>query len=73
LEEFGVWGSEAENVCYLRDISDADRMVSVMQSCAGKSAVLIGGGYIGMECTAALVANKIKVTMVFPDKHCSKY
>ncbi|KAJ4782501.1 Monodehydroascorbate reductase family protein [Rhynchospora pubera] len=69
LEEFGVWGSEAENVCYLRDIADADRMVKVMQSCAGKSAVVIGGGYIGMECTAALVTNKIKVTMVFPEKH----
>lgn len=66
-------GSEAENVCYLRDIADADRMVNTMQSCAGKNAVVIGGGYIGMECTAALVTNKIKVTMVFPEKHCSKY
>ncbi|XP_078148741.1 monodehydroascorbate reductase 4 [Carex rostrata] len=70
LEEFGVQGSEAENVCYLRDIADADRMVNIMQSCAGKNAVVIGGGYIGMECTAALVTNKIKVTMVFPEKHC---
>jgi monodehydroascorbate reductase (NADH) len=43
-----------------------------MRSCPGGNAVVIGGGYIGMECAAALVANKIKVTIVFPGKHCSK-
>nr|CAD1822781.1 unnamed protein product [Ananas comosus var. bracteatus] len=70
LEEFGVKGSDAENVCYLRNLDDANRLVNVMQSCAGGNAVVIGGGYIGMECTAALVTNRIKVTMVFPEKHC---
>jgi monodehydroascorbate reductase (NADH) len=44
-----------------------------MSSCSGGNAVVMGGGYIGMECAAALVTNKIKVTMVFPEKHCSKY
>ena len=43
-----------------------------MKPCHGGNAVVIGGGYIGMECAAALVANEIKVTMVFPGKHCSK-
>ncbi|XVE83975.1 hypothetical protein DITRI_Ditri16bG0132100 [Diplodiscus trichospermus] len=70
LEEFGVSGSEAENVCYLRDLADANRLVNVMQSCAGGNAVVIGGGYIGMECAASLVINKINVTMVFPEVHC---
>ncbi|KAL6633690.1 hypothetical protein ACP70R_026361 [Stipagrostis hirtigluma subsp. patula] len=70
LEEFGGSGSDAANVCYLRDIKDADKLISVMRSCPGGNAVVIGGGYIGMECAAALVANKIKVTMVFPEKHC---
>ncbi|EOY02420.1 Monodehydroascorbate reductase 4 isoform 2 [Theobroma cacao] len=70
LEEFGVSGSEAENVCYLRDLADANSLVKVMQSCAGGNAVVIGGGYIGMECTASLVINKINVTMVFPEAHC---
>ncbi|XP_021648666.2 monodehydroascorbate reductase 4, peroxisomal isoform X1 [Hevea brasiliensis] len=69
LEEFGVSGSNAENVCYLRDLADADRLVNVMQSCAGGNAVVIGGGYIGMECAASLVINKINVTMVFPEAH----
>ncbi|GKV37267.1 hypothetical protein SLEP1_g45318 [Rubroshorea leprosula] len=70
LEEFGVSGSDAANVCYLRDLADANRLVNVMQSCAGGNAVVIGGGYIGMECAASLVINKINVTMVFPEAHC---
>uniref|UniRef100_A0A2P2LBE6 Putative monodehydroascorbate reductase cytoplasmic isoform 2 n=1 Tax=Rhizophora mucronata TaxID=61149 RepID=A0A2P2LBE6_RHIMU len=73
LEEFGVSGSYAENVCYLRDLGDANGLVNVMQSCTGGNAVVIGGGYIGMECAASLVVNKINVTMVFPEAHCSKY
>ncbi|XP_030530800.1 monodehydroascorbate reductase 4, peroxisomal [Rhodamnia argentea] len=70
LEEFGVNGSDAENVCYLRDLADANRIVDVMQPCSGGNAVVIGGGYIGMECAASLVINKINVTMVFPEAHC---
>ncbi|KAK3014139.1 hypothetical protein RJ639_008480 [Escallonia herrerae] len=70
LEEFGVNGSDAENVCYLRDLTDATRLVNVMQSCPGGNAVVIGGGYIGMECAASLVINKINVAMVFPEAHC---
>ncbi|GLU11301.1 hypothetical protein SLE2022_280560 [Rubroshorea leprosula] len=70
LEEFGVSGSDAANVCYLRDLADANRLVNVMQPCAGGNAVVIGGGYIGMECAASLVINKINVTMVFPEAHC---
>ena len=72
LEEFGVSGSDAVNVCYLRDIADANRLVSAVQSSPGGNAVVIGGGYIGMECAASLVINKINVTMVFPEAHCSK-
>ncbi|KAG6578657.1 Monodehydroascorbate reductase 4, peroxisomal, partial [Cucurbita argyrosperma subsp. sororia] len=70
LEEFGVNGSDAENVCYLRDLTDANRLVDVMHSCSGGNAVVIGGGYIGMECAASLVINKINVTMVFPEAQC---
>lgn len=60
-------------MCYLRDLADANRLVNVMKSCSGGNAVVIGGGYIGMECAASLVINKINVTMVFPEAHCSKY
>ena len=65
--------SDAENVCYLRDLADASKLSQVMQSCVGGNAVVIGGGYIGMECAASLVINKINVTMIFPEAHCSKY
>ncbi|OVA16992.1 Pyridine nucleotide-disulfide oxidoreductase [Macleaya cordata] len=70
LEEFGVNGSDAGNVCYLRNLADATRLVEVMQSCSGGNAVVIGGGYIGMECAASLVIHKLNVTMVFPEEHC---
>ncbi|XP_073119187.1 monodehydroascorbate reductase 4, peroxisomal isoform X2 [Henckelia pumila] len=70
IEEFGVSGSDAANVCYLRDLADADRLVNVMQSRGGGNAVVVGGGYIGMECAASLVINSFKVTMVFPEEHC---
>lgn len=73
LEEFGLNGSDAGNVCYLRDLADATRLVDVMQSCIGGNAVVIGGGYIGMECAASLVINKLNVTMVFPEAHTSKF
>ncbi|XP_066322446.1 monodehydroascorbate reductase 2, peroxisomal-like [Miscanthus floridulus] len=70
LQEFGIQGSDASNICYLHNIDDADKLVSAMKSCPGGNAVVIGGGYIGMEYAAALVTNKIRVTMVFPEKHC---
>ncbi|KAJ4974066.1 hypothetical protein NE237_007240 [Protea cynaroides] len=70
LEEFGIYGSNAENVGYLRNLADATRLVTVMRSCVGGNAVVIGGGYIGMECAASLVINKINVTMVFPEAQC---
>ncbi|KAL8193526.1 hypothetical protein R6Q57_026661 [Mikania cordata] len=70
LEEFGVSGSDAENVCHLRDLADATRLVDVMQASTGGNAVVIGGGYIGMEVAASLVINKINVSMVFPEPHC---
>lgn len=65
-------GSDAKNVCYLRDLNDANRLVDAIHSCPGGNAVVIGGGYIGMECAASLVINKINVTMVFPEAQCSK-
>ncbi|KAM1544347.1 hypothetical protein ACFX10_044822 [Malus domestica] len=70
LEEFGVKGSDSGNVCYLRDLADANRLVDLMESSSGGNAIVIGGGYIGMECAASLVINRMNVTMVFPEEHC---
>nr|XP_043608224.1 monodehydroascorbate reductase 4, peroxisomal-like [Erigeron canadensis] len=70
LEEIGITGSDAENVCYLRDLVDAMKLVNMMRKCSGGNAIIIGGGYIGMECAASLVINKINVSMVFPGSYC---
>ncbi|KAJ9564134.1 hypothetical protein OSB04_000100 [Centaurea solstitialis] len=70
LEEIGISGSDAENVCYLRDLADATKLVNTMRTCKGGNAIVIGGGYIGMECAASLVINKINVSMVFPGSYC---
>ncbi|CAM8898324.1 unnamed protein product [Rhodiola kirilowii] len=69
LGEFGVREPDAENLCYLRNIVDASKLVNVMQACVGGEAVVVGGGYLGMECASSLVTNKIKVTMIFPESH----
>lgn len=73
LDEFGVTGADAKNVCYLRNLEDATKLVDMMAECRqnGGKAVVIGGGYIGMECAAALHGNRIPVTMVFPEDYCS--
>ncbi|KAI3503451.1 hypothetical protein L1887_31892 [Cichorium endivia] len=70
LEEIGIIGSDAENVCYLRDLDDATKLVNMMRKCTGGNAIVVGGGYIGMECAASLVINKINVSMVFPGSYC---
>lgn len=33
----------------------------------GKQALVVGGGYIGLETAAALVLNGLEVTIVFPE------
>uniref|UniRef100_A0A0E0K472 monodehydroascorbate reductase (NADH) n=1 Tax=Oryza punctata TaxID=4537 RepID=A0A0E0K472_ORYPU len=42
LEEFGISGSDASNICYLRNLDDADKLVNVMKSCPSGNAVVIG-------------------------------
>lgn len=51
---------------------DADKLVEAIKGFKGGEAVIVGGGYIGIELAACLTVNKIKVTMVFPDPFFSK-
>uniref|UniRef100_A0A0E0ENZ5 monodehydroascorbate reductase (NADH) n=1 Tax=Oryza meridionalis TaxID=40149 RepID=A0A0E0ENZ5_9ORYZ len=64
LTDFGVQGAEANNILYLRDIDDADKLVAAMQAKKDGKAVVVGGGYIGLELSAALKTNNFDVTMV---------
>jgi len=67
LSQFGAANADAEGVCYLRNVVDADKLIGEIKKCKSGKAVLIGGGYIGMECAAALSMNGLDITMVFPE------
>jgi NADPH-dependent 2,4-dienoyl-CoA reductase/sulfur reductase-like enzyme len=58
-------GGHLEDICYYRYLDDYLRIRK--ESTEGKSAVVIGGGFIGSEIAAALTINKVKVTMIFPE------
>ena len=55
-------GSELAGVHYLRNIADVDAIRQ--QVAAGKSAVIVGGGYIGLETAASLRAAGMRVTVL---------
>lgn len=55
-------GSELSGVHYLRTLRDGEGIKSDMAS--AKEAVIVGGGYIGLETAASLTTMGIKVTVV---------
>jgi 3-phenylpropionate/trans-cinnamate dioxygenase ferredoxin reductase subunit len=57
-------GGDLPGVCYFRTLDDYLRLRGAAGE--GKSAVIIGGGFIGSELAAVLCTNKLQVTMVFP-------
>uniref|UniRef100_A0A1D1Y803 monodehydroascorbate reductase (NADH) n=2 Tax=Anthurium amnicola TaxID=1678845 RepID=A0A1D1Y803_9ARAE len=60
-------GGNLPGVHYIRDVADADLLVSSLEK--AQKVVVIGGGYIGLEVAAACVGWKLDVTIVFPDNH----
>ena len=60
-------GGDLEGVCYYRYLDDY--LAVRERAAAGKSAVVIGGGFIGSEMAAALNVNGLRVTVVFPDAY----
>lgn len=60
-------GGNLEGVCYYRHLDDYLRIRKEAKE--GKSAVVIGGGFIGSEIAAALNINKVNVTMIFPEPY----
>ena len=60
-----VPGGDLDGIYYYRYLDDYLRMKQ--EASAGKSAVVIGGGFIGSEIAAALAINNVKVMMIFPD------
>ncbi|KMZ72399.1 Monodehydroascorbate reductase [Zostera marina] len=70
LSDFGVQGADANNIFYLREIDDADKLVAAIQSKKDGKVVIVGGGYIGLELGAALSMNNLDITMVYPEPWC---
>lgn len=62
-------GHDLNGIYYLRNNEDALALYDALQANIGKSVVIIGGGYIGMEVAAAAVNVGCEVTMIFPEKH----
>jgi 3-phenylpropionate/trans-cinnamate dioxygenase ferredoxin reductase subunit len=60
-----VPGGDLAGIYYYRYLDDYLRMKR--EAAAGKSAVVVGGGFIGSEIAAALTVNNVKVMMIFPD------
>lgn len=63
-------GGDLEGICYYRYLDDYLRIRSEAKE--GKSAVVIGGGFIGTEIAAALNVNKVNVTMIFPEPYLAQ-
>ena len=62
VRELPVPGADLPGVFYLRDQSDALRIQERIRD--GARAVVVGGGYIGLECAASLRKHGMEVTVL---------
>ncbi|EEF51243.1 monodehydroascorbate reductase, chloroplastic/mitochondrial [Ricinus communis] len=60
-------GGSLPGVHYIRDVADADSLISSLDK--ARKVVVVGGGYIGMEVAAAAVGWNLDTTIIFPEKH----
>ena len=55
-------GNDLPNVCYLRSLDDSRKIRASAENC--KRAVVVGGGFIGMEVAAVLAQKNIETTLI---------
>ena len=60
-------GGDLDGISYYRYLDDYQAIRA--QAAPGKTAVVIGGGFIGSEIAAGLAVNALQVTMVFPEPY----
>ncbi|XP_022892957.1 monodehydroascorbate reductase, chloroplastic/mitochondrial isoform X2 [Olea europaea var. sylvestris] len=60
-------GGNLPGVHYIRDVADADSLISSLEK--AKKVVVVGGGYIGMEVAAATSGWNLDTTVIFPEDH----
>ena len=54
LGDFKTPGYDLPGIYYLRNVDDANTLNDAMKNNKGKKAVIVGGGYIGLEVSAKL-------------------
>jgi NADPH-dependent 2,4-dienoyl-CoA reductase/sulfur reductase-like enzyme/peroxiredoxin family protein/rhodanese-related sulfurtransferase/TusA-related sulfurtransferase len=57
-------GFDSEGVFTLRNMADMDAIITALETNAPERAVVVGGGYIGLEMTEALRERGLAVTLV---------
>ncbi|KAK9824670.1 hypothetical protein WJX72_012200 [[Myrmecia] bisecta] len=69
LGDFGTKGADLKGIFYLRNVEDADKLIAAFPAAKAKGgkAIVVGGGYIGMEVSCGLNKNGLDVTVVFPE------
>jgi len=55
-------GSKLDNIFVLRNLAEADRLKQAMQP--DRHLVIIGGGYVGLECAATAIKAGMNVTLL---------
>lgn len=62
-------GSDLSGIYYLRDNAQAIVLYEALSAAKGKTVIVVGGGYIGLEVAAAAITVGCKVKMIFPEGH----
>ena len=57
-------GTELKNVFYMRTPDDAEKLKAAVESGEVKRAVVVGGGFIGLEIAENLAAKDVKVSVI---------
>lgn len=68
--KLNVPGADLANVFYLRSMADSRAIRSAAEH--AKRAVVVGGGFIGMEVAAVVAQKNIQTTMIFPEERVWK-
>lgn len=55
---------KAENIFYVRNIEDGDKIKEYINRCEPKSALIVGGGFIGLEMLENLSSKGIKTIII---------
>lgn len=62
-----ITGGDLQGLSYFRTLGDYRRLRH--DATKGKSALVVGGGFIGSEIAAALCINGVEVNMIFPGQY----